>query len=104
MEDVKLGEPQVCPACKALNPAGLYLPFECLKCAETPKEKKDDGSKVPCSAGLSDVLHLLKKDFKLSQRMIDDMEAKGDKEVKEIFKIKRGHTRDLIEQVKALGR
>lgn len=52
MEDVKLGEPQVCPACKALNPAGLYLPFECLECAKIPKEKTASGSKVPCSAGL----------------------------------------------------
>lgn len=34
MEDVKLGGPQVCPACKTLNLAGLYLPFECVKCSD----------------------------------------------------------------------
>ena len=68
------------------------------------KAQKEPVAEVPCSDGLSDVLELLEKDLKLSQRLIDDNKAKNDVEVVRIFQVKRGHTRDLVEQIKALGR
>ena len=77
---------------------------EIKECKNRLIAKTDGGATVPCSDGLSDVLELLEKDLKLSQRLIDDNKVKNDVEMVRTFQIKRGHTRDLIEQIKALGR
>ena len=53
MEDVKFGGPQECPVCKTLNPAGMVLPEECIKCTLPLMKKLEPMAEVSCSAGLS---------------------------------------------------
>lgn len=100
MKDVKLGEPQVCPACKALNPAGLYLPFECLKCAETLKEKTAPVTEVPCSAGLSDFVSLA-DEFEKEGAFLDTPTGySADKAAGQAYKECANKIREIIERTK----
>ena len=68
------------------------------------KAQTEPVAEVPCGGVLSDVLELLEKDLKINQQLAAKYKTKTDKEMTRQFQLKRRHIRDLIEQVKALGR